>query len=500
MKKITYIIVLSAVAVIFLSCGDRTAVKKVYQLEKIRAEARRGEEKMLGIKPELASKDDFQAVIAQYQNVFNYYKDNFPELVGKDSLTQEQSYTSYLAAESLLREGQLNLALGDTAAAKANFEEFETVFKRNLMQQRYAWLTLAQIYDKEHDVDKVEETYLKLIELEDPPADTAGIPDLDVLALPYNLAAFFKASENTQKAEHYRQFSIDYYKDLRQKYPHTGLWSASTRYLAETYRLAGKPRDAVSLLETATDSTGLPTRGAMMLAADIFFNDLNEPDSSIKWYRQVLDRGEDSTYTPRALMQMGQVQLHTKRYDQARATLNKVLDLDYAVESHPQAYRMIAISYDDQKQYDQALNNYQAIIENFPTHSLAFDIYLYLPEFFTKYGKKLLSDQWYNRAETFFMRKRDDFPEKPIGAAAQEYLARMYIKYEDWNNAIRALDKLAADYSRFNFAADAYYRIATIYESKLNKPDSARVYYQKQIEAYPGIAPSEMARKKIENT
>ena len=59
---------------------------------------------------------------------------------------------------------------------------------------------------------------------------------------------------------------------------------------------------------------------------------------------------------------------------------------------------------------------------------------------------------------------------------------------------------MAQSYSKFKFAADAYYRIAAIYEEKLSEPDSARVYYQKQMEAFPGIAPSQMAKKKIEKT
>ena len=91
-----------------------------------------------------------------------------------------------------------------------------------------------------------------------------------------------------------------------------------------------------------------------------------------------------------------------------------------------------------------------------------------------------------------------DYPEKPVGAAAQEYLARLYIKYDQWDDAVRALKKLPEEYEEYRFAADAYFRIGAIFQNKLEQPDSARVYYEKQIDSYPGIRPSDLAKRSIE--
>ena len=79
------------------------------------------------------------------------------------------------------------------------------------------------------------------------------------------------------------------------------------------------------------------------------------------------------------------------------------------------------------------------------------------------------------------------FPQHPAGNVTPE-IAR----------AFRVLKKLPEDYVDYKFAADAYFRIGAIYANKLNQPDSARVYYERQIETYPGIPPSKMAQEIIE--
>ena len=139
------------------------------------------------------------------------------------------------------------------------------------------------------------------------------------------------------------------------------------------------------------------------------------------------------------------------------------------------------------------------MIETYASHSLAFEIYLYLPKFFTKQNKKQLRDQWYNRAEDFFRNTKDDYKNRNLGAAAQEYLCRLYMTYEDWDMAIQELDNLAVQFPEYTFASEAYFRIAAIYEIQLNLPDSAKYYYGKQAELYPKAPISKAAKEKINN-
>ena len=122
-----------------------------------------------------------------------------------------------------------------------------------------------------------------------------------------------------------------------------------------------------------------------------------------------------------------------------------------------------------------------------------------LEKFFTKQNKKQLRDQWYNRAEVFFKDTKNDYKNRNLGAAAQEYLCRLHMTYEDWNSAIRELDSLAVQFPEYTFASEAYFRIAAIYETQLNLPDSAEYYYGKQVELYPHAPISETAKEKINN-
>ncbi len=497
MKKLLYLIAVSIFVLGAFACGGNSGEKEVYQLEKLRAEARKAEDK-IGIKPELATDADLRTIIDEHEEVVQYFREHFAYLEDKEDPSQTEAYASNLAGESLLRAGQLHLQVGDTALAKESFADFELIFHHNPQQQKFAWIQLSLFFDAERKAEKVEQIYNKLIETYYPPVDTLNRPDMDIIGLPHDLAAFFHAVENQEKAKLYSQKAIDYYNELRDKYPETVTWMVATRLLAETYRSIDQPQTAIELLRSVVDTTGTMSRGAMMLAAQTFFEDLNRPDSAVKYYRRVLDYGVDSIYGPTALMQLGNVLLLERDFEDAREVFNQLLDLQYAADQHPVAQRMVAISYEEQKNFDQAQDAYIAITEKYPSHSVAYETFLYLPEFFEKQDKKQLEEQWYNRAEGFFIDMQHDYPEKPVGAAAQEYLARLYIKYDQWDDAVRALKKLPEEYEEYRFAADAYFRIGAIFQNKLEQPDSARVYYEKQIDSYPGIRPSELAKRSIE--
>ncbi len=500
MKKLTYLLAFITVVCMLCVCGGDPAEKNVYNLEKLYSDAFRAENKVAEIKPELATADDYKNVIALYRKVLDGFTAIYPDHAETAEPEQAEMQAAHWAGLSLLQMGNLNILAGDTAASKANFADFELLLPHNHDQQRLAWLALAQIFNQEKNTEKVEQIYLKLVEKFDPPANLQMNPFMDVLKLPFDMMRFHSAREDKEKTEYYTTYSIDYYTSLKDKYANTNLGLAATRFLAETYKFIGRGQEAVMLLQTVTDSTGQISVPAMMLIAEAYFENLGQPDKALEYYQKVLDRGLDTTYTPNATMKMGQVLLMERRFPEARERFKTILnDHNYASQYFPQAQRFIAVSYEEEENYEQALDAYLKVIETYPSHSLAFETYLYLPKFFAKQNKKQLRDQWYNRAEDFFKDTRDDYKNRNLGAAAQEYLCRLYMTYEDWDMAIRELDQLAVQFPEYTFASEAYFRIAAIYEMQLNLPDSAKYYYGKQVELYPSAPVSKAAKEKINN-
>jgi len=500
MKKLTYLLAFIAVVCMLCACGGDTAEQNVYNLEKLYSDAVRAEKKVAEIKPELATVDDFKNVVALYGKVLDGFTAAYPNHAETAEPEKTELQAAYWAGLSLLQMGNLNILSGDTTASKANFADFELLLPHNHDQQRLAWLALAEIFNLEKNVEKVEQIYLKLVEKFDPPANIQLNPFMDVLKLPFDMMRFHNAREDKEKTDYYTEYSENYYTRLKEKYPQTNLGLAATRFLAETYKFKGRGKEAVVLLQTVTDSTGQVTIPAMMLIAEAFFENLGQPDKAIEYYQKVLDRGLDSTYTPNATMKMGQVLLMERRFPEARERFKTILDnYDFASQYFPQAQRFIAISYEEEENYEQAQDAYLTVIETYASHSLAFETYLYLPKFFTKQNKKQLRDQWYNRAEDFFRNTKDDYKNRNLGAAAQEYLCRLYMTYEDWDMAIQELDNLAVQFPEYTFASEAYFRIAAIYEIQLNLPDSAKYYYGKQVELYPKAPISKAAKEKINN-
>jgi tetratricopeptide (TPR) repeat protein len=499
MTKLIYLTVIIAVACLLIACGGNTSEKNLYNLEKFQSKAVDAEERVF-IKPELASAEDIQEIILKYQEVIDNFQAMYPDLKDKDDLSEDEMMAANLAGTCQLKVGQLNMMAGETAAAKESFADFEILFPKNIMQQKMAWLALSEIFDQEQKWEKVENIYLKLIETYDPPATREFIPTMDILKLPYDMLVFFMRKGDEAKIAHYAVFAENYYKRLADTYPKTNLYNGATRYLAETYKLNGKSEQAIETLTSVVDAEGQITNAALILTAQTYFENMHEPDKAIEYYKILLARESDTLYTPTSLMEMGQILLLERRFSEARETLNKLIKKhEYATSLHPQAYRMIAISYEEEKNYEQALNSYLALIENFTTHSATFDTYLYLPDFFAKQDKKQLRDQWYNRAEGFFVDMRDKYELDALGAVSQEYLARFYMKYEVWRDATLALNRLVDQFSGYKFALDAYARIGAIYEIQLKMLDSAKFYYNKQADAYPDITVSRTAKEKANN-
>ena len=500
MRKFIYTLIIGLFALMLASCGGYKSESSIYKLEKLHAQAKNLEDTRLGIKPELATSEDFEAVKSAYQKVVDQYQKLFPELAAKESLTDEDKIATGIGGLSLLRIAELNLISGDTTAAVNSYEQLEEYFPHNGPHQRLAWLNLAKIYDGKQQFDKVEEIYLKLLKRFYPPADEKFNPLMDILSIPVQLIAFYKTMDDTEKTQHYIDYALDYYRKISDEYKNTNLGITAKRFLAESYKAAGEPKTAIEIFKTVTDSTGAISTPALLLMAETYYGNLNDYNNALKYYQMILDRGTDTLYTPKALMGMGTMCLKEKKYDRARQAFRELLDNnDYARNDQPRALTLIAQSYEDQQNYEQAQNAYIALVEEFPTHSLTYQTYTYLPEFFRKQGKKQLQEQWYNRAESFFMDNVRKYRNENIGAASQEYLSQLYMRYEKWDLAIKALRKLAEDYSDYVFAAEAYARIAAIFEERLDMPDSAQVYYQKQIETYPNHAVSKAVQKKIAN-
>jgi len=499
MNKRLYLIVISLLGFSLLSCGSESDQAQVYKLEQLHTQAMEKEQQVLGIKPELATPESVESVIAEFRNVIDYYNENFGAIASRDSLTQDDRVAAGLAGQSLLEIGQLHLMVGDTGAAIEALSSFEDNFPKNYLQLKLAWLGLAELQIKKQNIPAVEDLYLKLIKKFDPPVNTQGQPSSEILKLPFELVQYFSSLENEAKVDKYAQIAEDYYGKLISEYPETSMAMVATRHLANVYRITERPQSAIDLLLNVKDSTGKIRQPAVIMIADTYFQDVGNPQKAIEYYNQALDYPIDSTFTPMTLMKLGEAYLLEKQFDKARETLRMLIEKhEYARQSHAQAYRFIAISYEDEKEYQQALDNYTAIIERYPETPLAFETYVYLPKFFDKQNKKQLRDQWYNKAEEFFKNMRDTYKKDDLGAAAQEYLARLYLSDENWKQAIGAIQELARDFQGYRVAGDAYLRIGAIYENELNMPDSARYYYQQQIDMFPEQKASRIAQEKIE--
>jgi tetratricopeptide (TPR) repeat protein len=488
------------------SCLTCTGVgdENLFLIEQLHYKAEKLKQKKLGIKPELLTETDYNEMIDAYMSVVNTFELNYGELAAKDTLSSSEREASYLAGRSLIEAAFLHERKGEDSVTIEILGRFAREFPHNREQRALALLQLGRRHARTGHLDKTEAAWMELLEEYFPPADRELHPNTEILELPVTLARLYYDLQDTEKGEQHLDFAERYYLRIIDEFRHSPLGLTTIRFLADTYVLRNKPSEAITLLETATDSAGAVFGTAQLIIADIYLTSLGDTAKARERYEAVAESEVDSLSHPQAFMQMAKLEFMHGNFPECRkhaATLKNRFERYRSLQ--PQVQQLVARSFDKEGDFSRAFSEYQWVLTNFPDSKEAIDTYRYLPRFLRENDQEQLAAEWHGKAVAFLSDMKQEAKGTTLGLAAHSNLINMLIESEKWSQTIRELELLQADYPLSTAGSSALARAGSIYRDKLQDMDKARGSYERQLNLYPDLPISEEVRlvlRELENS
>ncbi len=496
-KILLTILTLTTVALINAGCGN-TRHPALFDIEKLYYDAQKAEDKKLGIKPELATDDDYQEIIDAYMRVVDRFEESFSYLREKDSFDVDESKAASMAGESLLQAARLYQLSGKKDKCKEILAEFSERFPRNRNHKAVARLQLGRMEEDAGNQKEAEKIYLKLLEDYYPPADLELRPNGDVLDLPVRIAKLYHEIGDTAKTEYYLNYAEKYYQGIIDKFKYSPLGLTTIRYLADTYVMRDKPREAIKLLETVTDSTGEVFGTAQMMIANIYGTELGDLKNARIRYEKIVNDPADSSLHPKAYLQLAKIDFLDSNYSQCRAKISTIKDkFPRYVATQAHAQQILARSFEAEKDFGRAFSEYQWLLRNYSESREAIETYRHLPPFLRKNGQEELAVEWDKKSTEMLSQIRDKNKGAGAGLAAQTNLINLLAEQEKWAEVTKEFENLQETYPRSQAGTEALLKAGNIYRDKLGDSVKAREAYERQVNLYPDLPITEKARENL---
>ncbi|MBU1317555.1 MAG: tetratricopeptide repeat protein [candidate division Zixibacteria bacterium] len=494
-------IILASLAIIVLitSCDD-IGDQDMFKVERLYYDAEKLEKKKLGIKPELATEADYSEIIKAYQTVVDTYEDSFSGLNEKDSLTENESKVAFLAGKSLLQTAKLYQMSDNIEKTREVLAGYANRFPQNREFKAVALLRLGRLEEDAGNLKAAEEAYLRLLDEFYPPSDMNLQPNTDILELPVRLAGLHKSMENLERTEYFLDYAEEYYKRIIDQYKISPLGFTTVRYLADTYVLRNKPNEAITLLESVTDTTGEIFGSAQLLIGDLYASYLSDTAEARRRFETVANDQADTLLHPKAFIQLAKLQFDEGNFIECRKHIAVIKDrfVKYsALQS--EAQQILARTFDRAGDFNRAYSEYQWLITNHPDSKESIEAYRYLPPYLKQNGQDDLAREWYDKAIDYLTAMRDKSTGTYFGLTAQGNLVNIYYDLERWNEVATELQRMQTDYPNSEVSADALVKAGDIYREKLFDPPKARQSYELQLKLYPDLPITEEARKHLSN-
>lgn len=257
-------------------------------------------------------------------------------------------------------------------------------------------------------------------------------------------------------------------------------------------------------------------------------NGINNSGEKIRALNSLVQRYPESNLVPEAYLQIANAYMVQEKFRDAIPYLNKILSLPSASAYYPTAYLRLGLSYYNMNNNNEALQNYQKLVSNYPQSDEADEALENMKDIYVEMGKpneyvdfvrksgKVLSvteadslnyvsaekrylDEDCNGAIQAFTDYLNKYPQGAYSLNALFYRSDCYSKNKDWQQAVTGYAMLARE-GTSRFAEKAALGAARIYYIQLEKYDSAKVYFtilnrlasnqENQLEALRGLTRS----------
>jgi len=229
---------------------------------------------------------------------------------------------------------------------------------------------------------------------------------------------------------------------------------------------------------------------AHKLAEKVFKNPKSTPpkqfNQAVKAYEDLARRYAGSLLAVQAAFSVGHMHLVRGNFDEARAQYKKMtLDCEKKGNLCAEAHFAIGNTYELEKSWPQAEEEYRFIMNTFPFSAKSLDLPLYIIRHYR--GEKATPqkvDAAIDQAVAYYTKLKVDAEEEKGDFILQGLVSRSYIEGGKWLEALDSLDKLARDFPDFN-PEQALWVKALIYANKLKDKEKAKEELQRIVSDYP---------------
>ena len=470
-----------------IGCQSYSAEANRYELEKMLYEADKRLQNF-SVKPEMRTAADFTYLVDGYRQVFNRFRDLYgePEMSGDLPVPEQES--GFLAGRAMMLAASVFIGGEQLDSAMVILDQAIAAPYVWPRHKHEAHLLAGRVAQRLGNWVDAESHYTRLLHSYYPPLVDSLYPNMEVLELPKTIVRHYASFGEPEIAQAKADSAITYYTSIlsMQQLRGTPAALATTRLLAEMYNSKGEFQKSVDLLKTVVDSSGTVLSAANSLIADIYFTRLNRQQDAIDIYRGIISNPADSLLAPQAYMKLASVLIQAKQYDQVRALLDEAKKrFERSQQIQLDAQQLLAQSFEEEGEWNRALQEYQYLISQFPDRPEALTVIAYIPGYLRRIGQDQLADSWEEKSVADLRKRAEEHEGRQLGLLAETHLARLFILTEEYESAVTELNAIYQNYPKSAQAADALLKLGRIYQEHLDDNERALGYYREFVKLYP---------------
>jgi tetratricopeptide (TPR) repeat protein len=189
-------------------------------------------------------------------------------------------------------------------------------------------------------------------------------------------------------------------------------------------------------------------------------------------YTTATGKGGDKNIAGEVLVELGKYYFHVKDYDNAVKNLTQGIALSGDDELRARAQLKIGSCYEQSGDFQKALQAYDKVDDFGPGYNTLFRSKFDAARMLEKLNR-------YNEALSKFEGFLDEAKNKDHFAEINYQIADVYLQLGRWSDAIAKYQYIDTTFARTDEAANSYFKLGTLYETRFNDYSKAEIEYDK---------------------
>ncbi|MDQ7065665.1 MAG: tetratricopeptide repeat protein [candidate division KSB1 bacterium] len=300
-----------------------------------------------------------------------------------------------------------------------------------------------------------------------------------LIAIPFQYARIYKydLGNGSYKAAVTRASKV--YQDMLQRWPNSKAALLALNYVS----LIMLQNKDYSRLQQILDEQLQITQDTTILArlqflqAKIMLAQHVDPATVIRQLQRIITNYPDSEIIAAVKLELAKAYLQQQRFEKTRLILKDILNnyLENFIVA-AEAQEQLALSFELEGRWDQALNEYRWLSKQFETSLQGLTAPLKIANYYLQQNNIALADQAFNEAIEFYQELVRKYPSSILAAMAQEQISKCFMAQRKYEEAIGAVKKIKEIWSNSAGVISTYLLLGKIYEASNQYSLAARAY------------------------